>query len=519
MSRLAHQAELLKLSRLLDLSPAELPMLATMPPAAIRQLREQATQAAFADDDAFFKRVVAASRLLPVPVLALVAEHALGPLLAARVAGQMDVKRGVGIAQRLPAAFLAEVCLHLDPHRTRELIRAIDIDLIVDVALHLAELDEHVTMGRFVDIITDEAITAVIAALEDDADLLHTAFLAENKARLDTVVEQLPETRVLSLIRTAASGDDLWPETLGLMQHLSPEVRGRLADLAARQEEDILTSMVRSVQTHDLWGEVLPLLADMGDDARARFANLPALQTPEMLTEVLRVAGRDGVWGELLPLIRLMDDAGRARCAAVAAELDGEQLLQIAEAAADHHCWPEVIDLLQRMDAAPQTDVIALIGLAPNRVAETLVTAVEDAQAWALVNQAWSRMSQSAQARLQSAADAQGLGDRIRPGAGGRSPDRRAAAAQAPSAKNAVAVAPVGSAADPAVITALDAVHHQLRRQTAAVEQLREDLAMAQADQRGLRGTLTALTLVSGIAMVLMVAAIAILIMLRVQGA
>ena len=69
------------------------------------------------------------------------------------------------------------------------------------------------------------------------------------------------------------------------------------------------------------------------------------------------------------------------------------------------------------------------------------------------------------------------------------------------------------------MITALDAVHHQLRRQTAAVEQLREDLAMAQADQRGLRGTLTALTLVSGIAMVLMVAAIAILIMLRVQGA
>ena len=41
MSRLAHQAELLKLSRLLDLSPAELPMLATMPPAAIRQLRER----------------------------------------------------------------------------------------------------------------------------------------------------------------------------------------------------------------------------------------------------------------------------------------------------------------------------------------------------------------------------------------------------------------------------------------------------------------------------------------------
>ena len=413
MSRLAHQAETLKLARLLDVDPAQLSMLAKTTPEAIRALREQATHAAFADDEAFFKRVVAASRLLPVPVLALVAEHALGPLLAARVAGQMDVKRGVGIARRLPAEFLTEVCLHLDPQRSRALIRAIDVDLIVEVAIHLAERDEHVTMGRFVDIITDEAIAAVVASLEDDADLLHTAFLAENKARLDAIVEHLPEDRILSVIRTAASADDLWPETLGLMQHLSPEVRGRLADLAASQDATILTSMVRSVQAHDLWGDVLPLLADMNETSRARFANLPAVQAPEMLSDVLRAASRDQVWGDLLPLVRLMEEDGRARCAAVASRLDGEQLLQVAHAAADHQCWPELIDLIRRMPSDIRIDMIALLGLAPPAVIESLVPALEAADAWALLTPAWGRMSQGARTRLQSAADAQGLGERI----------------------------------------------------------------------------------------------------------
>ncbi len=519
MSRLAHQAEVLKLARLLDLSPAELPMLSRVPADAVRSLREQATHAAFASDEAFFKRVVAASRLLPVPVLALVAQHALGPLLAARVAGQMDVKRGVGIAQRLPADFLAEVCLHLDPHRSRDLIRAMDVDLVVEVALHLAEQDEHVTMGRFVDIITDDAIVAVIAALEDDADLLHTAFLSENKARLDSSVEQLPETRIVSLIETAASGEDLWPETLGLMQHLSAAVRGRLADLAARQGDDILTSMVSSVQAHDLWGEVLPLLADMQDDARARFANLPAVQTPAMLGDILRAAGRDDVWGSLLPLIRLMDEPGRNRCAEVAALLDGEQLLHVAEAAADHQCWPELIDLIQRMDPDTRIDMISLIGLAPLRVAESLMPAIESVNAWHLVNQAWTRMSQGAQVRLQAAADARGLGARIvpaTPASDGPATPRRARPASA-LAGGAPAAAPT-VAVDPSLHDALQALSRQVQRQAEGQATLQAALSEAHDELRAMRSSLTVLSLVSGIAMALMVAAIAALAMARLTA-
>lgn len=414
MSRLAHHAETLKLERLLDVAPGALDLLADVPADTVRQLRERATVAFFADDDVFFKRVVAASRLLPVPVLALVAEKALGALLSARIAGQMEVKRGVGIASRLDPEFLADVCLHLDPGRTRALIRAIPVAQIVIVALALAARDEHVTMGRFVDIITDAAIDAVMGEL-DDAHLLQTAFFAENKRRLKAIVTRLPETRLVSLIRTAASDADLWPETLGLMQHLSAPLRGRLADLAASLDTAVLDSMVTAIRTHDLWGDALPLLADMSPDAQAKFANLPAVQNVDTLEEALQAAGAFDVWADLLGLVGFMDEAGKARCAGLAERLDGAQLLQVAEAAAAHDRWPAVIDLLQHMAPDPQADMMALLGLVPASTAESLVMALDGAEAWPLLTQVWPRMARGARDRLARAAAARGLTARLPP--------------------------------------------------------------------------------------------------------
>lgn len=419
MSRLTHQAETLKLARFLDVEPAALSLLEPVSATDIRLLREQATRAFFANDDAFFKRVVAASHLLPIPLLALVAEKVLGPLLAARIAGQMDVKRGVGIASRLPDVFLADTCLSLDPTHTRDLIRAIPIPSIVAVAGVLSARREHVTMGRFVDILDNDAIAAVIEGL-DNEDLLRTAFFAENKQRLDAIVGMLTEQRLVALICTASSDADLWPETLGLLEHLSPPVRGRLADLAAQQDEAVLTSMVVSVNAHGLWGDVLPLLVDMAEVSRARFANLPAVQQPDMLAAVLQAASADKVWDALLPMIHLMDEGSRNRCAAAAEGLDGQQMLQVADATAALGHWPDMIDLIGRMGEDARLDMVAILGLAPLSVLDTLVPALEAAQAWPLVKAAWPRMSGNAQTRLMDAARRHGLGARIVPDANGR---------------------------------------------------------------------------------------------------
>lgn len=522
MSRLAQQAERLKLARFLDVDVSELRALQALPASEIRALREQATRASFASDDAFFKRVVSASKLLPVPVLALVAEKVLGPLLSARVAGQMDIKRGVGIATRLPAKFLADVCLSLDPQHSRELIAAIPAAQIVQVALELAARNEHVTMGRFVDIVGDEAIRAVIAAMKDPAHLLRIAFFAENKQRLDAIVDLLSEERLVAIIRTAASDADLWPEALGLMQHLSPSVRGRLADLAASLEDEVLTSMALSIRAHDLWGDALPIVTSMSEAAQSRFANLPAVQDDAVLGDLVRAAGRYGVWPELLPLVRLMDDAGRARCARVAERLDGEQLLQIAEVAAEHVLWPEMIGLVALMQTGQRLDTMALLGIAPARVVESLVPALEQTGTWSLVNESWSRMGAGARDRLAGVAQSLGLGDRIRPvdapvdrthGAGGRAESTPGATRMdlAPLLEAMERQQQEAAQARDAWLGAVDPLLAQVRRQSERLGELQDTQQRLHDQVRGLRGTITVLSLVSGVAMVLIASAVALL--------
>lgn len=525
MSRLAQQAELLKLARFLDVEPAELSVLGPVSPDDLRALREQVTRASFASDDAFFKRVVAASKLLPVPVLAMVAEKVLGPLLSARVAGQMDVKRGVGIASRLPSKFLADVCLSLDPGHTRELIAAIPVEQIVKVALELARREEHVTMGRFVDIIGDTAIRAVLAAITDNAHLLRIAFFAENKQRLDAIIGLLSEERLVDVIHTAASSADLWPEALGLMQHLSPEVRGRLGDLAASLEEEVLTSMAVSIRTHGLWGDALPIVSSMSEASKARFANLPAVQDEAMLTDILLAAGRYGVWPELLPLVRLMATDGKARCARVAEHLDGEQLLQIAEVAAAHTLWPEMIELVALMQPQLRLDTMALLGIAPARVVESLVPAIEQTQSWGLINEAWPRMGAGARDRLMAVAEAAGLADRIDPRAASPAPAQNPARTAMPASAgpvSAVDLRPVlvqlehqhAGLADHQVAAneRLDRLAAQQRRLADTLAELQEQNVRMQQEQRGLRGAITVLTMVSGVAMVFVAAAIVLLV-------
>lgn len=409
---LAQQAERVKLARLLDVDADALHMLDTVDADSVRQLRSQVADTVYARQAPMFKRVIAASKLLPVPALALITEKVMGPLLAGKLASQMDVARGIGIAKRLPTPFLATLCLHLDPVRARPLIEAMPAARVLDIAMELARRDEHVTMGRFVDVVDEAVIMQVIEQL-DDPHLLRTAFLAENKARLDAIVTRLPEQRLESLIHCAASDAGLWPEALGLLQHISPPVRSRLANLAAQQDDRVLASMAQSVAAGDLWSDALPILASMGEAGQARFANLAPIQSPEILLSAIGSAARDGHWPVLLPLLDLMDATGRTRCAAIAAELDGERLLSLAKAASDEARWPVVLDLARRMPDDARRETVAMMGMAPDAVVATLLSALEAEGLWSLVDEAWPTMGNAAKARLQRVAEQQDLSDRL----------------------------------------------------------------------------------------------------------
>ncbi len=303
-------AEVMKLARLLGTPPERLGYLEALGPAEVRLVRERATDWLYAADDHRFHRVALASRLPPVALTTFIAQHAFGPLLCARVAGLLDTRLAVEIANRLPTPFVANLAVELDPRRAREVIAALAPRRIAEVAAELTAREEYIAMGRFVGFMTDAAIVACFGVI-DDASLLWISYFVEAKDRLDHVVGLLTDDRVRGAIR-AATAAHLWPQALDLLTRISPARAGALADLAALEDDTVLDGIVAAAQRDGLWDVVLPVTRQMSPSGRARFAGLPSLHAPEVLAAIVAGAAEDDLWLDLLPLASLLPDAAQA---------------------------------------------------------------------------------------------------------------------------------------------------------------------------------------------------------------
>lgn len=220
----------MKLARLLGCPDDELAYLERVPVEDLRRLREQVTELLFDSHGAVLGRLAAASRILPVGVVALIAEQAFGPVLAARIAGRLEPQRAAEVAERLPTRFLADVAVHLDPRRTSDLLRRIPPARIADAARELVAAREYVTLGRFVAHLPDESVAPALREM-DDGTLLRVAFVLEDLSTIDHVLNLMDPGRLDRLLE-AAMGTELWPEALELFGQVQEPLRSRI--LASR---------------------------------------------------------------------------------------------------------------------------------------------------------------------------------------------------------------------------------------------------------------------------------------------
>jgi hypothetical protein len=222
----ATRAEMMKLARLLDVELDELGYLQDVSAAQLRSLREQVTEVIFDSGGPALGRLATASRLLPTSAIAAIAQHAFGPVLAARIAGLLDPGRAADVAAKLPTPFLAEVAVHLDPRRAVAVLARIPAQRIAEVAGELIVGQEHVTLGRFVGHLPDEATTLAVRAM-DDMTVLLVAFVLEEQNGVDRVLALMDPERLEGLL-DAAIGTELWPEVLELLDDVREPLRSRV---------------------------------------------------------------------------------------------------------------------------------------------------------------------------------------------------------------------------------------------------------------------------------------------------
>ncbi|GAA1190347.1 hypothetical protein [Prauserella alba] len=234
LDRLAARAEIVKLARVLGESEQRLEFLLTVPAADIRTLRDQATEALHGAHQPVLRKLVSASGIIPVPVLVTLAQKAFGPMLSARLAGLLEGERGVAIALKLPAPFLADVAAELDPRRAGHILAELPPDTVAEVSRELRRREDWITLGRFVGGVPAEIAEAGLAEL-NERQVLEVAFVVDDKSSLSTLVSRQPTERCAAYAH-AADEYDLWHALFDLLAHLDDELRARL--VAAGLDED-----------------------------------------------------------------------------------------------------------------------------------------------------------------------------------------------------------------------------------------------------------------------------------------
>ncbi|MGH8529582.1 MAG: hypothetical protein ACRETN_07050 [Nevskiales bacterium] len=358
MSRLAIRAEVIKLAQVLDLNPERLEFLKAIPAGELKRFRAATNERLFDQDLRIFRRLAVLASVLPAWLTALLGRYLFGPVLTGRVASEMSARRAVRIALHLPPAFLATVCAELDPRRIRDIIQLFPIERIVSVAQALFERRDFMTISRFVEFLSDDAIRAVEQVLTDEAALLEIAFYMESKNRLDHLLHLLPSEKVREAILVVQdpARRELWPKVLALITHVSYALKHELGELAAGQGEAVLDALVNAIQEEDTWADVLPVLVCLSPDTQRKLANLPILKTPGLLERVFQDADQAEQWGAALSLLQLMSEALRGIVAQIAERLPRAAAERIVNAALLGEHWETLLELLARMSPAKQRE-------------------------------------------------------------------------------------------------------------------------------------------------------------------
>ncbi|MFD9443950.1 hypothetical protein ACFWBR_36500 [Streptomyces sp. NPDC060006] len=348
MDTLRGRAETLKLARLLDVEPQTLAFLEELPVEDVRLFRERSVAALFDDTPGTLDRVAALTKLLPAAVAAGIAQKALGPRLAAALAGRLEPARAADIIDRLPADFTARCCHHLDPRRIAGIMGRLDDGIVVRIALVLAERGDHLTMGRFVGHLRDSALRTVLPQL-DDTTLLRTGFVIDHPERLAHIVELLDDERVSSVIEAAAD-NGLWPEAMAVAGMAAGAQRTRIASLTAAQPEARLDSLVRVTAEQDLWESLLPIVSLLSEDELRAVAALPVLRDPAVLDGLVRGVVATGLWSDFLPMVAALPPTARRTVAKATGALDDLDLDALARGVDKEDLWELVFPLVELMD-------------------------------------------------------------------------------------------------------------------------------------------------------------------------
>lgn len=246
MTDLQVRVELEKLGAELGCQPEDLTWLSDLGVSDLRELRSLISDSLFARHEKAFAPLAALSRMVPTRLAVKIAEHALGPLVAARIAGAVDTKYAAAMASAMSPNFLADVAVLIDPVRVRELLPLVPQELVVEVGRRMLASGHHLALSRFVPVVSTADALAVVDSAKPDQTLT-VALYCEDPAALGDIIEAIDERALLEIVDHAATSGHV-DDALTLIDAISGSPRERLLSLSSQVSTEARSALLEAAE-------------------------------------------------------------------------------------------------------------------------------------------------------------------------------------------------------------------------------------------------------------------------------
>lgn len=359
---LFHQSEILRLARVLGVTPEELDFLKDAPVTALAELRATVLDRLLEESRGEFERAVALADKIPRGLAATLAQRAMGPVLGGRAAALLTADMAADLAARLPAEFLADVSCHVDLRHVGPLIGGIPTDAMAAAGRVLREREEWIILAACVGDVPEAKLEILLDEFDAEA-LLRAGFVLEDVSRLDAVIALLPRRRLDELF-AGAHEHDLWPEAMAVAIHIGPEQGGRIVAAIDDRPDAEIDALLNAAHDHGLWPEAITIAGHIDDHARVggigrAIERLPAVR----LDELLYAAHGASLWPHVIRIATPVVRDGLEGSAVLAAieRLPGTHLDALLAAADTDGLWAQLVIVASRLDPEAGDAVLAAV--------------------------------------------------------------------------------------------------------------------------------------------------------------
>lgn len=298
------RAEVLRIANLMGLDGEDIGFLANLSPEALHEFRMRLIDVYFEENPAL-ARFARLAGMVPSALIAKMTVDAIGPVLAARIVGQVDTKTAIGVLKRVPIDFLCDTAIQADPRRIQPMFKESPYEISCAIADELVRRKEYVAIGQMIAYVEDAVMHHALGNASE-IDILYSSFMVEDKDKLGHGVAMLSDERIHAVVQTAAQ-EGMWLEALDLMSHLETDEFRRIVSQAMQLDQDTLGELLDFAHSNDLWYIAIPAvcLADDPSNAVAAVLAGSAAAKKSLLAELSSGHYED----ELTELLEKTDDA------------------------------------------------------------------------------------------------------------------------------------------------------------------------------------------------------------------